>query len=49
MYNGDLDICVKCRVGFKKLEDVGLKDFVLVNFIENVNRCFKWRIIGKSC
>ena len=41
VYNGDLDIRVKCRVGFKKPEDAGLKDFVSVNLTENVNRCSK--------
>ena len=29
VYNGDLDVCVKCRVGFKKPGDAELKDFVI--------------------
>ena len=36
VYDGDLDVRVKCRVGFKKPGDAELKDFVSVDLAENV-------------
>ena len=36
VYNGDLDVRVKCRVGFKKPGDAKQKDFVSVDLAENV-------------
>ena len=36
VYDGDLDVRVKCRVGFKKPGDVEPKDFVAVDLAENV-------------
>ena len=36
VYDGDLDVRVKCRVGFKKPGDVEPKDFVSVDLAENV-------------
>ena len=36
VYDGDLDVRVKCRVGFKKPGDAEPKDFVSVDLSENV-------------
>ena len=36
VYDGDLDVRVKCRVGFKKPGDAEPKDFVSVDLAENV-------------
>ena len=36
VYDGDLDVRVKCRVGFKKPGDAELKDFISVDLAENV-------------
>ena len=38
VYDGDLDVRVKCRVGFKKPGDAELKDFVSVDLAENMER-----------
>ena len=37
VYDGDLDVRVKCRVGFKKPGDFEPKDFVSVDLAENVD------------
>ena len=48
VYNGDLDVRVKCRVGYKKPGDAEPKDFVSVDLAENVgmlNASTKWLIL----
>ena len=48
VYNGDLDVRVNCRVGFKKPGDEEPKDFVSIDLAENVgmpSASTKWLIL----
>ena len=49
VYDGDLDVRVKCRVGFKKPGDAEPKDFVLVDLalsacMRQLNRLVQARV-----